>query len=364
MFNLRYAQPLRYGLIIIVVLSVGILSVSAQEDDSEDFCVEFVELQQTALEICENQADETVCIASDSVEARLNDAVLDFTQIGETLPIGEWDTLVASPIAPDSGLWGMAVFSVRADLPTESEESVQLILYGGVELTIPPIEEIPEGYLAPMQAFNISATHETACSGMPPGVFINVPEGQVANFLVNGLKVKADNQIFIGLPSDNSYLSVARYGMSGGQIVWAENDVELGEDVAVVLVPMASLTPAIMMTPGGAIPTVTEEPSYNTRSLEPEFVYVAVGLVEGESNKIFLQWEVRNAPDDIVEFVVDGKSEWESAPAVNFYQVIEVAPNAKAINFVLRVNTALGYVYRGIDFPLPITETIFSYFEG
>lgn len=360
---LRYANSLRYGLIIVIILSAGILSVSAQEDASQDFCAEFVELQQTALELCEGQAIGTVCIANQSVEAHLGASVLNFVQSGDIFSVDEFDTLVASPLAPDSGSWGMAIFNIRADLPEDVEESVQLVLYGGVELTIPALTEIPEGYTAPMQAFNLRATHETACSGMPPGVFIHVPQGQVANFLVNGLKVKADNQIFIGLPADNSYLSVSRYGASNGQIVWAEHDVQLGDDVAVVLVPMTDLTPQVMMTPDGVIPTVTEEPDRNTRTLEPELVYVAVGLVEGQENTIFLQWEVLNAPDNMIEFVVDGKSEWEIAPATNFYQVVQVAPDAKAINFVLRVNTSLGYVYRGVDFPLPITQTIFEDFE-
>jgi len=364
MLNLfRYANPLRYGLMILIIVSVGVLSVSAQEDASQDFCAEFAELQQTALEICEGQAVGTVCIASQSVETQLGATILDFGATGDTFFVDEFDTLVASPIAPDSGSWGMAIFNIRADLPEDVQESVQLVVYGGVELTIPQHMEIPEGYTAPMQAFNLRATHETACSGMPPGVFINVPQGQVANFLVNGLKVKADNQIFIGLPADNSYLSVSRYGASNGQIIWADHDVQLGDDVAVVLVPMDSLTPQVMMTPGGAIPTVTEESEYGTRSLEPEFVYVAVGVVDSQENTLFLQWEVLGAPDDVVEFVVDGKSEWESAPATNFYQVVQVAPGAKVINFVLRVNTSLGYVYRGIDFPLPITGTIFSYFD-
>lgn len=363
MFNLRDIHPLRFGLMVIIILSVGILSVSAQDDASQDFCADFIELQQTALDICQNQAVGTGCIASASIDVQLGEAVLPVSEIGEVFSVTEFDRLTASPLAPDSGLWGIAVFNVRADLPETVEESVQLVVYGGVELTIPPVLEIPDGYTAPMQAFNLRATHETACMGMPPGVFINVPEGQVANFLVNGLKVKADNQIFIGLPADNSYLSVSRYGASRGQIVWAEHDVELGDDVAVVLVPMSSITPQMMMTPGGAIPTETESPDYNTRSLEPIFVYVAIGLVEGAENQVFLQWEVQNAPDNRVEFVADGKSEWEIAPATNFYQVVEVAPGAKAINFVLRVNTALGYVYRGVDFPLPITQTVFSYFD-
>lgn len=363
MFNLRYAQPLRYGLIMIIILSAGILSVSAQDDASQDFCAEFMELQQTALEICQNQSVGTGCIASTSINVQLGNDVLPVNEIGNVFSITEFDSLTASPLAPDIGLWGMAVFNVRADLPEDVEESVQLVVYGGVELTIPNISEIPDGYTAPMQAFNLRATHETACMGMPPGVFINVPEGQVANFLVNGLKVKADNQIFIGVPADNSYLSVSRYGVSNGQIVWGDHDVELGDDVAVVLVPMSSLTPQVMMTPGGAIPTETESPDYNTRNLEPVFVYVAIGVVEGSENQVFLQWEVQNAPDNLVEFVADGKSEWEIASATQFYQVVDVASGAKAINFVLRVNTALGYVYRGVDFPLPITQTVFSYFE-
>nr|MCU0480957.1 hypothetical protein [Anaerolineae bacterium] len=358
MFNLRDAQPLRYGLIIVIILSVGILSVSAQDDGSQDFCAEFIEHQQTALEICQNQAVGTGCIASPSVDVQLGDAILPVDAIGDVFSVLEFDSLTASPLAPDSGLWGITVFNIRADLSDDVDESVQLVVYGGVELTIPPVSEIPDGYTALMQAFNLRATHETACAGMPPGVFINVPEGQVANFLVNGLKVKADNQIFIGLPADNSYLSVSRYGASRGQIVWGEHDIELGDDVAVVLVPMSSITPQVMMTPGGAIPTVTESPEYATRNLDPIFVYVAIGLVEGTENQVFLQWEVQNAPDNIVEFVADGKSEWEIAPATNFYQVVEVAPGAKAINFVLRVNTALGYVYRGVDFPLPITQTV------
>jgi len=342
---------------------IGILPTLAQEDTSQDFCATFMEIQQTVSDICDNMADESVCIANQSVEAYLNDSALSFGQLGDTLPIGEFDTLTASPLAPNSGMWGIAVFSVHADLPAESDEQVQIVLYGGVELTIPPINEIPEGYGAPMQAFNIHATHETACSGMPPGVLINVPEGQVANFLVNGLKIHADNQIFIGLPADNSYLSVSRYGVSTGQIVWADNNVTLGDNVAVVLVPMASLTPNVMMTPGGAIATVTQEPSYNTRG-EPELVYVAVGAVEGQENTIFLQWEVLNAPDNLVEFVVDGKAEWELAPATSFYQVVQISPTATAINLVIRISTSSGYVYRGIDFPLPITEILFSYIGG
>jgi hypothetical protein len=339
---------------------IGVLPTLAQDDTSQDFCPTFMEIQQTAPDICDNMADESVCVANQSVEAYLNDSALSFGQLGDTLPIGEFDTLLASPIAPNSGTWGMAVFSVHADLPADSDEQVQLVVYGGVELIIPPANEIPEGYGAPMQAFNIRATHETACAGMPAGVLISVPEGEVANFLVNGLKIRADNQIFVGIPADNSYLSVSRYGMSAGQIVWANNDVTLGDDVAVVLVPMNSLTPNVMMTPGGAIPTVTQEPSYNTRG-EPELVYVAVGAVEGQENTIFLQWEVLNAPDNTVEFVVDGKSEWELAPASSFYQVVQISPTATAINLVIRISTSSGYVYRGIDFPLPVTEILFSY---
>jgi hypothetical protein len=357
-FAIRYAF-----LTLLIISTLALMPLSAQEEGAQDFCVEFMQLQQTALETCHDQADETLCIGSNTVEARLNNSVLNIRQTGETAAIGTFNALSASPLAPNSGMWGIAVFSVWANLPHDAPEPVQLVVYGGIELSIPPSNEIPEGYTAPMQAFNIRATHETACVGMPPGVFINVPNGQVADFLINGLRIKADTQIFIGLPADNSYLSVSRYGTSSGQIVWGDKDVHLGDDVAVVLVPMNSITPQVMMTPGGAIPTVTQEPSYNTRSTEPNFVYVAVGLVDGEPNKIFLQWEVLNVANNQVEFVVDGKSEWEVAPAIAFYQVVDVPQNAKAINLIIRVNTALGYVYRGIDFPLPITNTLFSYFE-
>ncbi|MCL4252201.1 MAG: hypothetical protein KJ043_00305 [Anaerolineae bacterium] len=349
---------------LIIVLTIHISPIGAQEDVSDDVCTAFMTLQQTALATCQNQAENTVCIGSDLIELSLNEMPLATQLMGQEVAIGEFDTLTASPLALDSGTWGMAVFSVWANLPEDAPAPVQLVVYGGIELTIPPANEIPEGYTAPMQAFNLYATHETACAGMPPGVFINVPEGHVADFLVNGLRVKADTQLFIGLPPDNSYLSISRYGTSGGQIVWADNDVQLGEDVAVVLVPINSITPQVMMTPGGAIPTVTEEAQYNTRFDEPQVVYVAVGAVDGEPNKIFLQWEILNVADGVVEFVVDGKSEWQTAPATAFYQVVDVPDNAKAINLVIRVNTASqGYVYRGIDFPLPITETIFSYFE-
>ena len=349
---------------LIIMLTIHISPIWAQEDVSDDVCTAFMELKQTALVTCQNQADNTVCIGNDSAEFSRNNMPLRYQSVGDEIAIGEFDTLTASPLAPDSGMWGMAVFSVWANLPEDAPTPVQLVVYGGVELTIPPSNEIPEGYTAPMQAFNILATHETACAGMPPGVFINVPEGQVADFLVNGLRVKADTQLFIGLPPDNSYLSVSRYGTSGGRIVWADNDVQLGENVAVVLVPINSITPQLMMTPGGAIPTVTEEPRYNTRFDEPQVVYVAVGAVDGEPSQIFLQWEILNVADGVVEFVVDGKSEWQPAPATAFYQVVDVPDNAKAINLVIRVNTASqGYVYRAVDFPLPITETIFSYFE-
>ncbi len=345
------------------MLTIHISPIGAQEDMSDDFCMAFMELKQMALATCQNQVDNTVCIGNDSVELSLNQVPLTTRLMGQEVAIGDFDRLTASPLAPNSGMWGVAVFSVWANLPEDAPTPVQLVVYGGIELTIPPRNEIPEGYTAPMQAFNLRATHETACAGMPPGVFINVPEGHVADFLVNGLRVKADTQLFIGLPPDNSYLSVSRYGTSGGRIVWAEHDVQLGDDVAVVLVPMNSITPQVMMTPGGAIPTVTEEPRYNTRFDEPQVVYVAVGAVDGEPNKIFLQWEILNVADGMVEFVVDGKSEWQPAPATAFYQMVDVPEYAKAINLVIRVNTAQGYVYRAVDFPLPIIETIFTYFE-
>lgn len=353
-----------FGLLTLIILTIHISPIGAQEDISDDICTAFMELKQTVLVTCQNQTDNTVCIGNNSIEFSRNNMPLRHQSVSNEIAINEFDTLTASPLAPDSGTWGMAVFSVWANLPEDAPAPVQLVVYGGIELTIPPANEIPEGYTAPMQAFNIHATHETACAGMPPGVFINVPEGQVADFLVNGLRVKADTQLFIGLPPDNSYLSVSRYGTSGGQIVWADNDVQLGEDVAVVLVPMTSITPQVMMTPGGAIPTVTEDARYNTRFDEPQVVYVAVGAVDGEPNKIFLQWEILNVADGMVEFVVDGKSEWQTAPATAFYQVVDVPEYANAINLVIRVNTASqGYVYRAVDFPLPITKTIFSYFE-
>jgi hypothetical protein len=162
------------------------------------------ELVSQALEAVDANCNATgrneACYGYDQVEASFLVDVADdfFSQVAAISPVADIETIRTAPLNTETGVWGVAVMNIQADLPnTIPGQSVTFVLLGDVEV---------ENAVAPEDAFVPSEGMEVTVN-IPSGA--NVRSGPGTNFnvvggLQNGQTVLAD-----GLSEDGQWLRVA-----------------------------------------------------------------------------------------------------------------------------------------------------------
>jgi hypothetical protein len=164
-------------------------------------CPELVSQALEAVDAnCNAAGRNEACYGYDQVEASFLVDVADdfFSQVAAISPVADIETIRTAPLNTETGVWGVAVMNIQADLPnTIPGQSVTFVLLGDVEV---------ENAVAPDEAFVPSEGMEVTVN-IPSGA--NVRSGPGTNFnvvggLQNGQTVLAD-----GLSEDGQWLRVA-----------------------------------------------------------------------------------------------------------------------------------------------------------
>jgi hypothetical protein len=180
--------------LLLVLLSVGI--VIAQTS-----CPELVNEALLAVdENCNAAGRNEACYGYDQVEASFLVDVADdfFSQPASISAIADLETIRTAPLNTETGVWGVAVMNIQADLPnTIPGQSVTFVLLGDVEVEN---AVAPEDAFVPSEGLDVTvniAAGANVRSG--PGTNYNVIGG-----LMNGQTVLAD-----GVSEDGEWLRVA-----------------------------------------------------------------------------------------------------------------------------------------------------------
>jgi hypothetical protein len=171
--------------------------IAAQTDN----CPEFVNDALLSLEdICSNLGRNEVCYGHELVESSfLNEVSEDFfSEPASIARIDHIETIRTAPMNIDTGVWGVAVMNIQANLPnTLPGQNVTFILLGDVEL---------ENAVAPEEAFVDGETLEVVIN-TPAGA--NVRSGPSTNYNVIGGIRDGEPVLADGLSVDSQWLRVA-----------------------------------------------------------------------------------------------------------------------------------------------------------
>jgi hypothetical protein len=181
--------------LVFTLLSVGIIiSQSAT-------CPELVNEALLAVdESCSATGRNEACYGYDQVEASFLTSVTDtfFTTPADIASVAEIETIRTAPLNTETGVWGVAVMNLQADLPnTIPGQSVTFVLLGDVEV---------ENAVAPEDAFvpgeGIEVTINSAAGA-------NVRSGPSQSFNVVGGLRNEETVLADGLSEDGEWLRVA-----------------------------------------------------------------------------------------------------------------------------------------------------------
>ena len=186
---LRHVRTLILGFIALsVTIAAAQESCSAIVEDAlfavEEFCGELGRNQA-----CYGNIDLTAEAQPDAEE-------FAFEDLGDIVDVADILSLQLSQLNEESGIWGVAVLSLQADIPnTLPGQNVTFILFGDVE-----IENASTDEQTPMQAFYLrTGVGEVACEEAPEsGVLIQTPDGvDEVTFNVNGVDVSVGSTVLL-----------------------------------------------------------------------------------------------------------------------------------------------------------------------
>jgi hypothetical protein len=176
------------------LLSVALVIAQANCSDLVLQALEAVDVN------CSTAGRNEACYGYDQVEASFLVDVEDefFSQVSNVSPIADIETIRTAPLNTETGVWGVAVMNIQADLPnTIPGQSVTFILLGDVEV---------ENAVAPEDAFVPSDGLEVTVN-IPTGA--NVRSGPGTNFNVVGGLQDGQTVMADGLSEDGEWLRVA-----------------------------------------------------------------------------------------------------------------------------------------------------------
>src|SRR5688572_7788993 len=121
----------------IFALLSGLLSLAIVIAQAET-CPELVSQALLAVdEACATTGRNEACYGYDQVEASFLTSVADdfFASPADISPIAEIETIRTAPLNTATGVWGVAIMNLQADLPnTIPGQSVTFVLLGDVEV--------------------------------------------------------------------------------------------------------------------------------------------------------------------------------------------------------------------------------------
>jgi hypothetical protein len=165
------------------------------------------EVVRTALEatdeLCEHTGRNQVCYGHVFMEAQPQPGATSFafTQVGDVADVTSVQSLRLWPMEPDTGIWGVALMRLQANLPMSQPENVTLLTFGDVQ--------IENAVASPTQLDVTAAVDEYITVRRGPSM-----EAGVVGVLGPGQDVKALERL-----EDSSWLRVEL--PDSGQTGWA-----------------------------------------------------------------------------------------------------------------------------------------------
>lgn len=199
------AKQLRFLLMSLMLLGVTISiqatdhqlqPVLAQDDAAtcETLVVQAVrEIGSACRELGTNEA----CYGNNRIDAELNDDAISFSASGDIVGVESITRLTTQPADPDTGEWGIAVLDIQADLPEDSDGSVRLLLFGGVELD--PV--VPEG---------IAEDAPTCSVSNSGGRGVNMRVGPGTDFAIVDSLRPGEEAVGYGIDTSGEWIRTAR----------------------------------------------------------------------------------------------------------------------------------------------------------
>lgn len=188
---------------------------AASQGDDEDSCTIVAE---AALErvgsACAEMGRNEACYGHFPISVELlEDAHGQFEKDGDLIDLIALQSLQTSAADPETGEWGIALMTVQADLPDDSDESMTFVLFGDTEIESAVTESnTDETPMSPMQAITISNGDNESCSEAPDGLLVRSPDGQRARINVNGIEMTFSSIGFLHAQADGDLRLVVLEG--------------------------------------------------------------------------------------------------------------------------------------------------------
>lgn len=139
-------------------------TVSHAQDNLQSVCEALITraIQQIGS-ACQELGRNEACYGNTHVSAVLTDEQLEFDAEGDIVPVEALSAIITRPANPETDEWGIATMNLQADLPEAENNSVRLVMFGGVEINPTPVETGQP--LDACQFSNISASNLNLRSG-------------------------------------------------------------------------------------------------------------------------------------------------------------------------------------------------------
>ncbi len=271
---------LRYGVLSIVTTLLSISVVMAQALT----CPALVEQALTAVgDNCANTGRNEGCYGYDLTEASFLVEVDDdtFTQPTDIVAVADLETIRTAPLNVDTGVWGVAVLRLQANVPnTLPGQAVTFVLMGDVE-----VENAvdPDAAFQPVDGTAVTVNVEAGA---------NVRSGPGRNFNVIGAARNGESLVADGLSEDGEWLRVVHRERPA----WVSRTVVDDSDPAVAELPVLTAdryTPmqAFYLRTGIGQPECEEAPDnlmlvQGPRNIDIEFTVNGANIQIGSSGAL------------------------------------------------------------------------------
>lgn len=224
-----------YGSVLVIIMAAVItlsfpIPTSHSQDGDEESCDLLVEaaLQQVGS-TCSEMGRNEACYGHFPITTELReDASGQFDEDGDLIDLLELQTLQTESADPETGDWGVALMTVQADLPEDSDESMTFVLFGDTEIQDVGSEDA-ENELPPMQSITLSNGEHEQCSEAPDGLLVRSPDGQRARISVNGVELTFSSVGFLHAQPDGDLRLMVLEGevvaeSQGGRVTVGANE--------------------------------------------------------------------------------------------------------------------------------------------
>ncbi|MDX2078972.1 MAG: hypothetical protein SFZ02_21245 [bacterium] len=127
---------MRWIKIIFACLCIGIFSVTIISAQSEECPIAVEEILVAVGDVCEDTGRNQVCYGNLEISATGRTDAFQLNDVGDIANLADMDNLSLSPLNEESGVWGVALMQLQANLPdTLPGQNVTMLAFGEVSLT-------------------------------------------------------------------------------------------------------------------------------------------------------------------------------------------------------------------------------------